>query len=88
MKKSYIKLYGPPMDKALNELEKLAKDLPKISHGELGHGIIKEGEIIVGDYDFAFVWGEEPVERTLRLLVFNIDEALSKVGCRYTMITK
>jgi hypothetical protein len=49
MKKSYIKLYGPPMDKALNELEKLARDLPKISHVELGHGIIKEGDIIVGD---------------------------------------
>lgn len=88
MKKSFIKLYGPPLDNALEELEKLARDLPKISHGEITHGVIKEGEVIVGDYDFAFVWGEEPTQRMLRLLIFNIDEALAKIGCRYTIVTK
>jgi hypothetical protein len=33
MKKSYIKLYGPPMDKALNELEKLEETCQKSHTG-------------------------------------------------------
>jgi hypothetical protein len=88
MKKSYIKIYGPPIEKAFVALENLAKNLPKISKGAISSTMITGGEVVMGDYDFVFEWGEEPTEESLRLLIFNIDEVLSDLGCRYTIATK
>lgn len=86
--KSYIKIYGPPMEKAMKALEDLAKDLPTISKGAISKTAIVSGEFTMGNYDFAFEWADKPTERTLRTLIFNIDEALEALGCRYTIITK
>ena len=87
-KHSYIKIYGPPIEKALMELERLAENLPTISKGKLTDTMVTSGETVIGDYDFAFEWVEEPTEKDIRLLVFNIDEALVPLDCRYTIVTK
>ena len=87
MKKSYIKVYGPPIEKAIEALEQLAKDLPKISKGTVTSTMIISGEAVVGDYDFVFEWSIQPTERNIRTLIFNIDEMLKDLGCRYTVVT-
>lgn len=84
---SKIKIYGPPIDKAIAELQKLAEQLPTISKGNLSRSIIPSGETLMGDFDFVFHWAKEPDEKQLRQLIFNIDEALRDIGCRYTITT-
>ena len=86
--KSYIKIYGPPIEKAIRELQKLAKELPTISKGEISRSVILSGETMKGDYDYAFKWVTEPDEDQLLRLIFNIDETLNDLGCRYTIVTK
>ena len=86
--KSYIKIYGPPIEKAIKELKKVAVDLPTISKGNLSRSMIPSGETMMGDFDFAFEWTKEPNETQLLRLIFNIDEALRDLGCRYTIVTK
>ena len=84
---SKIKIYGPPIDQAISELQKLAEDLPSISNGNLASGIIPSGETLVGDFDFVFHWTKKPDEKQLRELIRKIDEVLKDIGCRYTITT-
>ena len=84
---SKIKIYGPPIDKAITELKKLAKELPTISKGGLSHSMAPTGETLMGDFDFVFHWKKEPNEKQLRQLIARIDEALNGLGCRYTITT-
>jgi len=84
---SKIKIYGPPIDKAIDKLLKLAKDLPTISEGNLSRSIIPSGETIMGDFDFVFHWAKDPDEKQLRELISQIDAALNGIGCRYTVTT-
>lgn len=84
---SKIKIIGPPTDKAITELQKLAKELPAISGGGLSHSMIPTGETLMGDFDFVFHWAKEPDEKQLRELIAQIDEALKDLGCRYTITT-
>ena len=86
--RSYIKIYGPPIDKAITELEGLANELPTISKGKISRGVVLSGEPMIGDFDFAFEWVKKPDETQVRYLIFNIDEALRDIGCRYTIVTK
>ena len=84
---SKIKIIGPPIDKAITELLKLAKELPSISEGGLSHSMIPTGETLMGDFDFVFHWTKEPNEKQLRELIAKIDGALKDLGCRYTITT-
>ena len=84
---SKIKIYGPPIDKAIDKLRKLAKDLPTISEGNLSRSIIPSGETIMGDFDFVFHWAKDPDEKQLRELISRIDGALNGIGCRFTITT-
>lgn len=84
---SKIKIIGPPIDKAITELQKLAKELPSISDGSLSHSMIPTGETLMGDFDFVFHWKEKPDEKELRALITRIDKALKGLGCRYTITT-
>jgi hypothetical protein len=86
--RSYIKIYGPPIDKAITELQKLAEELPNISNGKISRSVVLSGEIMIGDYDFAFEWVKKPDEKQVRHLIFKIDESLRDLGCRYTIATK
>ncbi len=84
---SKIKIYGPPTDKAITELQKLAKELPTISDGGLSHSMTPTGETLMGDFDFVFHWKKKPGEKELRALIARIDGALKDLGCRYTITT-
>ncbi len=84
---SKIKIYGPPIDKAITELQKLAKELPTISEGGMSHSMDPSGETLMGDFDFVFHWTKKPEEKQLRTLIAKIDAALKDLGCRYTITT-
>ena len=84
---SKIKIYGPPIDKAITELQKLAKESPSISDGAMSHSMDPSGETLMGDFDFVFHWTKKPNEKELRKLIAKIDEALKDLGCRYTITT-
>jgi len=120
---SYIKIYGPPVLKAIKELEKIAVDMPEVcimdtilagvpdyadafSDPEYTSSyftqtlepvelkvercdtiISKSGEKL-GEYDFFFEWFTEPKMEQLNELIEKIDEALTPLGCKYTITTE
>ena len=84
---SKIKIYGPPIDKAVATLQKLAEELPNIQNGHIASGIIPSGETLMGDFDFVFHWLKKPNEKQLRKLINRIDESLKNLNCRYTITT-
>ncbi|MEM2136826.1 MAG: hypothetical protein QXI93_02590 [Candidatus Methanomethylicia archaeon] len=102
--RSYIKLYGPSIDRGLEALDKLMRDITKIyPYGDAVQQIIsivnpnidlKTGKMIrggreqIGDYDYIIEWGDTPTTEQLRSLIKRIDEALLYTGCRYTITTK
>ena len=114
--RSYIKIYGPPVLKAIKALEKVAIDVPEvcimdtiIEHSgpllgvsgvfnyfsSLGNvtrercdKIISRSGESLGEYDFYFEWFTEPTMEQLNDLIEKIDEALTPLGCRYTITTK
>jgi len=49
--------------------------------------ISKSGERL-GEYDFFYEWFTEPKLDQLNGLIEKIDEALTPLGCRYTITTK
>ena len=49
--------------------------------------ISKSGESL-GEYDFFFEWYSQPKREQIVDLIERIDEALTKVGCMYTITTE
>lgn len=102
--KSFIKLFGPSIDKGLDALNNLIKDLNKrYQYGEIVSHIvsvidpsidlltgtfIRKGREELGEYDFFFEWKQTPTAEQVRGLIQRIDEALLYTGCRYTITTK
>jgi hypothetical protein len=119
---SFIKIFGPPVLKAIRELEKIAVDMPEVcimdtiiasgesdpmmySDPEYTSGyfsafytgeievercsniISKSGERL-GEYDFFFEWFTDPSMDQINQLMKKIDEALTPLGCKYTITTK
>lgn len=100
--KSYIKLFGPSIDKGIEALEDLIKDMRKRLH--LGERVpyivpvidpsidLQTGEYLsyqqLGEFDFFFEWFDPPNKEHVRDLIRRIDEALLYTGCRYTITTK
>ena len=111
--RSYIKIYGPPINKAIKALEKIATDLPQvcIMDSAIVHSmpsgyenirqyfevdwpsercdtiISKYGEEL-GEYDFFFEWFKNPSPEELNDLIERIDDALTPLGCKYSITTK
>ncbi len=117
--RSYVKIFGPPLLKAIKELERIAIDMPQVCimdtiiaaapipmgaddtysyFSGLGGGesvsvercdkiISKSGEML-GDNDFFFEWFKNPTQADINALIEKIDEALTPLGCRYTITTK
>ena len=102
--KSYIKLYGPSIDKGIDALDELLKELSKrYQYGDMVSHIVsvvdpaidlRTGKLIrggrenLGEYDFVLEWEQEPSFDQVRGLIRQIDEALLYTGCRYTITTK
>jgi len=102
--KSYVKLYGPSIDKGLQSLYDLMKELGKrYQYGEMVSHIvsvidpsldlltgklIRKGKLNLGEYDFVVEWAQTPDMEQVRGLIRRIDEALLYTGCRYTITTK
>ena len=102
--KSYIKLFGPSIDKGLTALNDLIKNLGKrYQYGEMVSHIvsiidpsidlltgtlIRKGWTLLGEYDFVVEWKQTPSSEQVRSLIKRIDEALLYTGCRYTITTK
>ncbi len=102
--RSYIKLYGPSIDKGIDALDELLKELSKrYQYGDMVTHIIsvvdpsldlRTGKLIrggrenLGDHDFVVEWEQEPTFEQVRGLIRQIDEALLYTGCRYTITTK
>jgi hypothetical protein len=124
---SYIKIYGPPINRAIKALEEIAINMPEVcimnkiiesfpeltppritSGGDFASGphidyfravdseatiercnniISRSGEQL-GDYDFFFEWFKKPSSDELYDLRERIDNALSPLGCKYTISTK
>lgn len=120
---SYIKIYGPPVLKAIRELEKIAVDMPEVCimdtvmagvpdysaafsdpdytsdyfNQVLGpielkvercNTIISKSGEKLGEFDFFFEWFTEPTMEQLNGLIEKIDEALTPLGCKYTITTE
>jgi len=102
--KSYIKLYGPSIEKGLDALNDMVKDVNKrFQYGDMVSHIVSvidpsvdlltgkmilEGKVEVGEYDFVVEWVFPPNAEQVRGLIRQIDEALLYTGCRYTITTK
>ena len=102
--KSYLKLYGPSIDKAYNALERKFNEIKEpLPYGDvIYHAISKvvpsydmatgrlvgDGSTELGEYDFAVEWKQEPTIEQVRGLIRQMDDALMYTGCRYTITTK
>jgi len=49
--------------------------------------IISESGETVGEYDFFFEWFTEPNQDQFNMLIERVDDALSPLGCKYTITT-
>lgn len=101
--RSYIKLYGPSIDKGIDALDELLKELGKrYQYGDMVSHIVsvvdpsldlRTGKLIrggresLGEHDFVVEWKQEPTFEQVRGLIRQIDEALLYTGCRYTITT-
>ncbi|MHA2233377.1 MAG: hypothetical protein ACXAB4_12915 [Candidatus Hodarchaeales archaeon] len=96
--KSYIKLYGPKIDQALLDLDKLVDELIQVEDGksagiryEKKKGMLakffggKHHRETIGDYDYELNWHEDPQVEEMMELVKRIDEKLAAIGTRYTI---
>ena len=52
------------------------------------HTIISKSGESLGEYDFFFEWFTKPTMSQVLGLITKIDEAMEKVGCRYSITTK
>ena len=102
--KSYIKLFGPSIDKGIDALEGRLNDLDKRypygdmiyqaisivvpSYDTITRELVKEGREEMGEFDFVVEWKQEPTKEQVRGLIKQVDNALLYTGCRYTIITK
>lgn len=102
--KSYIKLYGPSIDRGLDALSELLKELGKrYQYGDMVSHIIsvvdpsldlmtgkliRKGRESLGEYDFVVEWEQDPTFKQVKTLIRQVDEALFYTGCRYTITTK
>ena len=101
---SYIKLYGPSLDKGLDALDDLARNLGKgFSYGEevmriisivdpsldlMTNQLVGSGRELLGEFDYVIEWKQTPSQEQVRSLMRRIDDALLYTGCRYTITTK
>lgn len=78
--RSYVKIYGPPLMKAIEALESIEIDTKEIPAKAIG--------FTLGEYDYCFEWTRrQPDPPQFYRLIEKIDEALMPLGVRYTIQT-
>jgi hypothetical protein len=102
--RSYIKLYGPSIDKGLDGLDDLLKNLGKgYPYGDMvthiisivdpsldlmTNKLVSGGRELLGECDYVIEWSQIPNHEQVRSLIKRIDSALLYTGCRYTIVTR
>jgi hypothetical protein len=102
--KSYIKLYGPSIEKGYDALTEMMKNMSRgfkygdmISHIittidpqlDLNTGqLLGTGVEVLGEDDFIIEWKIKPSLEQVKALMRRIDNALMYTGCRYTITTR
>ena len=56
--------------------------------GETYVNMISESKVALGEYDFFFEWFQTPSGEQLEELIGKIDDALTPLGCLYSITTK
>ena len=93
--RTYLKLYGPDLLKALPILEEISTEFSELSgstalreNNASNHlAKIKSSSVVIGKYDFSFNWHEEPtIDRVLNLIK-KIDHRLLETRVRYEAST-
>ena len=78
--RSYVKIYGPPLMKAIEALESINIDTKEIPVKPIG--------LALGEYDYCYEWTRgQPDPPQFYKLIEKIDEALTPLGVRYTIQT-
>ena len=97
--KSCITLYCPRMSEGITALETMVKDIKEdasYSHiftrldptmDLITKRTIKDGERVLGEYDFCVEWQGTPTRHNLHNLFTKLDFVLAHTGCRYTVST-
>jgi hypothetical protein len=98
--KSYIKIVGPPMVKAIEALQAIAEKSPRTTikaYYDVTMIPVESTKVVklisasghtLGDYDFFFEWARDPTWEDVKDLVSKIDKAFEPLGCKYTITTK
>ena len=100
--KTYIKLYGPSIDRAIDALDELIKEMRR--GYQLGRRVSHIVSVVdpsidlltgrpisgaqLGDYDYCVEWLTPPNPEHIKNLARGIDRALWYTGCEYTLTTK
>jgi hypothetical protein len=81
----------------------ILNDFPKALVGDIGGWFSSRGVVVplercnsiisksgesLGEYDFFFEWYSQPKREQIDDLIERIDEAMTKIGCIYTITTK
>lgn len=82
---SNIKLLGPQISEGINNLQDLSNNLS--GNTALKSRVFSSGKPVIGTYDFVFEWVSKPTITELLELVSLIDESLTGLKTRYTIIT-
>jgi hypothetical protein len=78
--KSYVKVYGPPLMRAIEALEAVEVDTEEIPARAVGAAL--------AEYDFCFEWDRgQPDPPQFHRLIEEIEEALAPLGVWYTIQT-
>jgi hypothetical protein len=78
--RSFVKIYGPPLMKAIEALEKI--DVRSLDSPVRAVGFT------LGEYDYCFEWVRgQPDPSQFYQLIEKLDEALTPLGVRYTIQT-
>jgi hypothetical protein len=100
--KTCIKLYGPSIDRAIDALDELIKEMRR--GYQLGRRVSHIVSVVdpsidlltgrpisgaqLGDYDYCIEWLTHPNPEHIKILARGIDDALWYTGCEYTLTTK
>ena len=63
-------------------------DLKNPISTERCENVFSRHEEMLGEYDFFFEWFNDPTQSDINEFIEKIDEALTPLGCKYTITTK